>query len=174
MDWQGMEWKGLERSGPEWQAWFAKARRGKVWHDVDPLADAEAKAAKEAAKDQDVHTSVQQHWWEEEGVGWSRVLQVGWQRGFLWQLVTFEFVGTGREPDLWFLVSLLILFMFGRDLIVRLGAKDFWRFLVLASAFAGVIAVAVQLLIVAFGFTSFGTVPFILMQGQHILLAIKL
>ena len=89
-----------------------------------------------------------------------------WQRGFLWQLVTFEFVGTGREPDLWFLLSLLILFMFGRDLIVRLGAKDFWKFLVLASAFAGVIAVAVQLLIVAFGFTS---VAKLLLNRLHLL-----
>lgn len=95
-----------------------------------------------------------------------------WQRGFLWQFVTFEFIGTGRAPDLWFLVSLLILFMFGRDLIVRLGTREFWKFLILASAFAAVIAVSVQLLIVAFGFTSFGTAPFVLMQGQHIVLAI--
>ena len=94
-----------------------------------------------------------------------------WQKGFLWQLVTFEFIGTGG-PDLWFMIGLLILFMFSRDLIVRLGAKEFWKFLILASSFSGLIAVAVQLAIGGFGFTSFGTAPFILMQGQHMLLAI--
>jgi hypothetical protein len=94
-----------------------------------------------------------------------------WQRGFLWQLVTFEFVGTGGA-DFWFLLSLLILFMFGRDLIFRLGTKQFWKFLILASGCAALIAVFVQILIGAFGFTSFGTVPFVLMQGQHMLLVI--
>ena len=72
-----------------------------------------------------------------------------WQRGFLWQIVTFEFIGTGA-PDLWFMIGLLILFMFGRDLIVRLGAKEFWKFLILASGCGGLIAVVVQLLIGAF------------------------
>lgn len=94
-----------------------------------------------------------------------------WQRGFLWQLVTYEFVGTG-EPDLWFMIGLLILFMFSRDLMVRVGAREFWKFLILASGCAALIAVSVQLLMVAVGVTSFGTVPFVLMQGQHILLAI--
>ena len=94
-----------------------------------------------------------------------------WQNGFLWQVLTFEFIGTGR-PDLWFMIGLLILFMFSRDLILRLGSKHFWQFIVLASGFAGLIAVAVQILIGVFGFTSFGTLPFVLMQGQHILMAI--
>ncbi len=37
-----------------------------------------------------------------------------WRQGFLWQAATYPFVGTGT-PGFWFVVELLILLMFGRD-----------------------------------------------------------
>jgi hypothetical protein len=42
-------------------------------------------------------------------------------RGFVWQLVSYPFVGTGG-PSIWFLLELLVLFWFGRDVFWRLAA----------------------------------------------------
>ncbi|MEN8165398.1 MAG: hypothetical protein ABFS37_14820, partial [Acidobacteriota bacterium] len=58
-------------------------------------------------------------------------------RGALWQVVTYAFCGFG-PPSLWFLLSLLILFWFGRDVFVRLGRKNFWSLLIQVVIAAGV------------------------------------
>jgi hypothetical protein len=93
-----------------------------------------------------------------------------WQRGFLWQLVTYAFVGGGAS-GLWLLVSLLILYMFAGDVRRRLGRRGFWRLLLAAVAVGGATAVAVQLLVNWVAGTP-GLGPFPILQGERILLAV--
>ena len=92
-----------------------------------------------------------------------------WQRGFLWQLVTYPFVAVPTDP-LWFLISLLILFMFGRDVRGYLGRRDFWRLIVWAALLASLAAVAVGLVVWLLG--AQGRAPFMVMQGDRMLLTI--
>ena len=92
-----------------------------------------------------------------------------WQRGLLWQLATYPFVGFGR-PDFWFLLELLILFWFGRDVYRQLGRVTFWRLAVVGSAVAAVLAVIVDLVMSLGGLGA--PQPFVLMQGQRMLLAL--
>lgn len=92
-----------------------------------------------------------------------------WHAGYLWQLVTYPFVGFGG-PDLWFLLELLVLYWFGADVWRRLGRRRFWRVVLTTTVAAGVAAVlaaiAVERLTPAAGAT------FVLMQGQRTLLAV--
>ncbi len=92
-----------------------------------------------------------------------------WQAGFLWQLVTYPFVGIGNA-SVWILLELLILYWFASDVYGLLGRRRFWRHLIGVSFAAAVVAVLVQLI---FGGLSppLGP-PFMLMQGQRILMAI--
>ncbi len=92
-------------------------------------------------------------------------------RGFVWQIFTYPAVGFGSS-GLWFLVSLLILFWFGRDVFWRLGRQRFWLILVRAAVGAAIVAVAVQLFQNLAGVGAAGFGAFQLMQGQRILLAI--
>ena len=55
-----------------------------------------------------------------------------WRHGFLWQVVTYAFVGIGT-PGLWFVLELIILLMFGRDVYQRLGRRGFWELLIKAA-----------------------------------------
>ena len=91
-----------------------------------------------------------------------------WQRGFLWQLVTYPVIGTGN-PSFWFLIELVILFWFGRDVYYRLGRKLFWRTLFVGTLLAGGTAVLVQA--VAYLFTGLAA-PIVLLQGQHVLVVL--
>ncbi|HKI85282.1 MAG TPA: hypothetical protein VKA53_00920 [Thermoanaerobaculia bacterium] len=68
-----------------------------------------------------------------------------WRYGFLWQLATYPFVGSG-SPDLWLVIELFILYLFARDVFFDLGRKTFWRLLIVVGAGAGVVAVAIALL----------------------------
>ena len=92
-------------------------------------------------------------------------------RGFVWQILTYPAVGFGGS-GLWFLVSLLILFWFGRDVFWRLGRNRFWLLLVRAAVGAAIVAVVVQLFQNLAGVGATGVAAFQLMQGQRILLAI--
>ena len=92
-----------------------------------------------------------------------------WQRGFLWQLVTYPFVGTGI-PGFWFVVELLVLFLFSRQVLYQLGARRFWTVLAGVAAAAAVVAVVVQLAMTIAG--SGAGNAFVLMQGQRMVLAI--
>ena len=47
-----------------------------------------------------------------------------WERGFLWQLVTYAFVGRGPS-GIWLLITLLILYMFAGQVYSRLGKRGF-------------------------------------------------
>lgn len=93
-----------------------------------------------------------------------------WQRGFLWQLVSYAFVG-GGQSGFWLLVTLLILYMFAGDVRRRLGLHGFWRLLGSGVLVGGVVAVVVQwLLNFASGTPGFGSFPIV--QGERMLLAI--
>lgn len=67
-----------------------------------------------------------------------------WQRGFLWQLVTYLFVETG-EPSFFFVINLILLFLWGRDVFWGLGRRHFWRMLLFAGIGAGILATLVDL-----------------------------
>lgn len=93
-----------------------------------------------------------------------------WQLGFVWQLVTYAFVGFGR-PDFWFLLQLFMLFWFGRDTYYRLGGRRFWRLVVVGAVVAAAVATLVDLLLRQQGAFP-ARVPFVLIQGQQILMVI--
>jgi hypothetical protein len=93
-----------------------------------------------------------------------------WMRGWVWQLATYPFVGYGT-PGIGFLIELLILYMFGKDVFFGLYRRHFWRLIVWAGIGAAVVAVGVHALLALSG--AMGTpAPFTIMQGQRILLAI--
>lgn len=94
---------------------------------------------------------------------------LAWQTGFVWQLATYPFIGYG-SPGIWFLLELLILYMFGRDVYNGLLRRHFWRLLLWSGIGAAVIAVAVHVLMTFSGAAP--AAPFALMQGQRMLLAI--
>jgi hypothetical protein len=89
-------------------------------------------------------------------------------RGFVWQVVTYPFIGYGS--GIFFLISLIFLYLFARDVFFGLGRRHFWR-LVFAGAIGGaLVALLVDLLQRLAGW---GTAePFVLMQGQSLLWAL--
>lgn len=92
-----------------------------------------------------------------------------WQAGRVWQLVTYPFAGTGGA-SVWILLELFILFWFARDVYALLGRRRFWQLLVMVSLLAAVGAALVHLLGGALGLPSQN--PFLLMQGQRMLMVI--
>jgi hypothetical protein len=92
-----------------------------------------------------------------------------WQRGFVWQIVTYPFAGTG-ESALGIVFQFLVLFWFTRDVYLDLGRRRFWR-LILASAIVAAVA-ALLVDFVAGPPASLMQERFPLMQGQYVLLAI--
>ncbi len=99
-----------------------------------------------------------------------RLTPAVWRAAFLWQLVTYPFVGFGAASP-WILLELLIVFWFGQDVRARLGRRAFWTLVATAAAAAAAAAVVVQLALEAVG--GAGTpFPFQIMQGQRMLLAI--
>jgi len=89
-----------------------------------------------------------------------------WQRGFLWQLVTYPFVETGG-PSLWFVLTLVMLFLWGRDVFWGLGRRHFWRMLLFAGIGAGIVATLVDLATTLSGWSPPNR--FVMMQGWTIL-----
>jgi hypothetical protein len=92
-----------------------------------------------------------------------------WRRGLVWQLVTYPLAGV-PAGTLWFLVELLILFFFGRDVFHRLGRRAFWTTLAVGAVAASVVAVAVHVVATLAG--AFIPNAFLIMQGQHMLLTL--
>jgi hypothetical protein len=93
-----------------------------------------------------------------------------WRHGFLWQAVSFPFVGSGA-PGFWFVLELLILLMFGRDVYYRLGRRGFWSLLVKAALVSAAVAVAVALVQTVLGGAASPS-RFALMQGQHFVITV--
>jgi len=89
--------------------------------------------------------------------------------GFVWQLVSYPFIGTGGA-SIWFLLELLVLFWFGRDVFWRLGRRRFWRLILVTAAVAAAVAVATHALMLLAGGGS--AAPFITMQGHRMLITI--
>lgn len=89
--------------------------------------------------------------------------------GFVWQLVSYPFVGAGGA-SIWFLLELLVLFWFGRDVFWRLGRRRFWRLILVTAAVAAVVAVATHALMLLAGGVS--AAPFLTMQGHRMLITI--
>lgn len=90
-------------------------------------------------------------------------------RGFIWQLGTYPFVGAGGA-SIWFLLELLILFWFGRDVYWRLGRRRFWQLIMLTAVGAAVVAVLVHGAMALAGVAS--AYPFVTMQGHRMLITI--
>jgi hypothetical protein len=98
-----------------------------------------------------------------------------WRTGFLWQLATYPFIGWGAPPSVWFLLELLVLYWFGRDVFAGLGRRHFWRMVAWCAVGGGLVAVAVDVLMwLASGATGGQPeiAPFPLLQGQRVLVAI--
>jgi hypothetical protein len=100
-----------------------------------------------------------------------RLTPAVWRSGFVWQLVTYPFMGFGG-PDFWFLLELLILFLFARDVFTQLGRRHFWRLIVWAAVAAAAVALLVQAAVGSRTAEALGLLPFPLMQGQLTLMAI--
>ena len=92
-----------------------------------------------------------------------------WEQGFVWQLATYPLIAELTSP-LWFLLSLLIIFWFGRDVYRYLGRRQFWRLLAWGFGTAAAVAVVVQILMDMAGVG--GSHPFVLMRGQGIVLTV--
>src|SRR6185436_18041484 len=91
-----------------------------------------------------------------------------WQRGFVWQLVTYPFAGIG-QPGLGVVFEILILFWFGRDVYQALGRRRFWRLILPTAIVAGAAALGVEFLVGLGG--GFSPGDLLMMQGQYVLLA---
>lgn len=94
-----------------------------------------------------------------------------WRAGFVWQLATYPFAGYGA-PGIWFLLELLMLYWFGKDVFAQLGRRLFWRTLAAAAIPAAVLAELVWRGLAGTGLAEPFPVAFSLMQGQRVLLAI--
>jgi len=96
-----------------------------------------------------------------------------WSGGFLWQLVTYPVIGAGT-PSFWFLIELVILFWFGRDVYYRLGRRSFWRTLFVGTLVAGAVASLTQLVaaLLGGGLGAGLAAPIVLLQGQHVLVVL--
>lgn len=93
-----------------------------------------------------------------------------WQRGWVWQLATYPFIGAAGS-GIWFLLELLFLYMFGRDVYFGLYRRHFWRLILWSSIGAALVAVVTHMLLTLTGAMEFA-VPFGIMQGQWMLLVI--
>ncbi|MDX1502323.1 MAG: hypothetical protein R3325_08155 [Thermoanaerobaculia bacterium] len=102
---------------------------------------------------------------------WLRLTPAVWRIGALWQLVTYPFVGAGA-PGLWFLLELLILFLFARQVLTVLGRRRFWNLLLTVAVAAALVAVAVELVGTWVTGRPPGPGAFQLLQGQHTVVAI--
>lgn len=87
--------------------------------------------------------------------------------GQVWRAVTYPFVGHG---GFFFVISLLFLYMFARDVFYGLGRRHFWRLIFLATIGAALVALLIDLLMRLAGVGA--QVPFVLMQGQSLLWAL--
>jgi hypothetical protein len=93
-----------------------------------------------------------------------RLTPMVWQKGWVWQLLTFPVAGVG-DATFWFLLELLFLFFFARDVFARLGRRGFWRILLLGTLVAGVVALLVDL--AARQAANVSPLSLGLVQGQH-------
>jgi len=101
-----------------------------------------------------------------------RLTPWAWRYGLVWQVGTYPFAGFGG-PNLWFLLELFILGLFGKDVFWRLGRKGFWQLLAWGAVSAGLAAVAVDAAATWLGWAPTLT-SFVIMQGQHMLVVLMI
>ncbi|HEX4494432.1 MAG TPA: hypothetical protein VIE43_02080 [Thermoanaerobaculia bacterium] len=94
---------------------------------------------------------------------------LAWRLGWVWQLATYPFIGA--PSGFWFLIDLLFLYIFGRDVYFGLYRRHFWRLVVFSTIGAALVAVGVHALLTLTGWLEV-PVPFAIMQGQWILSAV--
>ena len=88
-------------------------------------------------------------------------------RGYVWQVVTYPFMGLG---GFFFLIGLIFLYGFARDVFYGLGRRHFWRLIFLAAVGAALVALVIDLLLSRAGWRA--GAPFTLIQGQTLLWAV--
>lgn len=93
-----------------------------------------------------------------------------WHNAQVWRLATYPFVGAGAA-GIWFLLQLLILYMFGKDVYFGLYRRHFWRLIAFAALGAGLVAVGVHALVTTTGAMEV-PLPFVLIRGQLLLTTI--
>jgi hypothetical protein len=92
-----------------------------------------------------------------------------WRTAQVWRLATYPFVAVGG--GFWFLVELLILYMFGKDVYFGLYRRHFWRLIAFSALGAGLVAVGVHALLTLTGAMSIPA-PFALMLAPWFLVVI--
>ncbi len=97
-----------------------------------------------------------------------RLTPAVWMRGFVWQMVTYPFMGYGG--GIFFLISLIFLYLFARDVFYGLGRRHFWRMVLAATVGSALVALVVDALGRLTGWAV--AEPFSLMQGQSLLWAL--
>ena len=99
-----------------------------------------------------------------------RLTPLVWQKLFVWQAVTYPWIGSGGA-SFWILLELLILYWFASDVFRMLGRRRFWELFLVASIGAAALAIVADLLAGAMG----ALIPsFALMQGQRMLILIAI
>lgn len=94
-----------------------------------------------------------------------RLTPAVWMRGFLWQVVTYPFIGSGG--GIFFLISLIFLYLFARDVFLGLGRRHFWRLVLFAAVASALVALLADFLLRLAGQPN--ETAFTLMQGQSLL-----
>jgi hypothetical protein len=95
-----------------------------------------------------------------------------WARWEVWRLLTYAVSGYGPASP-WILLELLVLYWFAGDLRRALGLRRFYSLLAVSAVTAGVAALAADAVAAGLGMVPSGE-PFVLMQGQRMLLAISI
>lgn len=97
-----------------------------------------------------------------------RLTPAVWMRGFVWQVVTYPFMGSGG--GIFFLISLIFLYLFARDVFAGLGRRHFWRLVFAAAIGSALVALLVDALLRQM--SGANEAAFVLMQGQSFLWAL--
>ena len=97
-----------------------------------------------------------------------RLTPAVWMRGFVWQVVTYPFMGYG--DGIFFLISLIILYLFARDVFYGLGRRHFWRMVFAGAIGSALVALLIDVLLRQMD--RVGETAFVLMQGQSLLWAL--
>ncbi len=92
-----------------------------------------------------------------------------WQRLFVWQLLTYAFVGQGF-PDIWFVLEIIILYWIASTVKNRIGKYKFRKLIIYSALTGGVLATIISIIMFLLGFSL--SYEFALMQGQRTILAI--
>jgi hypothetical protein len=103
-----------------------------------------------------------------------RLSPLVWRNGFVWQLATYPFAGWG-PASLWFLLELLVLYWFGRDVFAGLRRRHFWTLIAWCTVVGGAVAVVVDVIANSVAAPSVAALepgPYPLIQGQQLLIAV--